>query len=77
MNKKQKYHEAIIPGQALGAAVPNKDLGFAMRLWKKKVKDSGVLTALKERKEFTKPSAAKRKQMSDAIYWQKIRSSQE
>jgi ribosomal protein S21 len=77
MNKKQKYHESIIPGQALGAAVPDKDLGFALRFWKKKLKDSGILTSLKDRKEFIKPSAVKRKKMSDAIYWQKIRSSNE
>mgnify|MGYP003116292061 CR=1 FL=1 len=77
MSKKQKYHQSIIPGFALGAAVPNGDLGFALRLWKKKLKDSDVLKNLKERKEFTKPSVKKRKQMSDAIYWQKVQDSRE
>jgi small subunit ribosomal protein S21 len=77
MSKKHKYHQSIIPGFAIGAAVPNGDLGFALRLWKKKLKDSDVLKKLKERKEFTKPSVKKRKQMSAAIYKQKVQDSLE
>lgn len=77
MSKKHKYHQSIIPGVSLGAAVLNGDLGFALRLWKKKLKDSDVLKNVKERKEFVKPSVKKRKQMSDAIYWQKVQDSRE
>ena len=77
MSKKHKYHQSIIPGHPIGSAVPYGDLRFAIRTWKKKLKDSDVLKNLKERKEFTKPSVKKRKQMSDAIYWQKVQDSRE
>ena len=77
MSKKHKYHQSIIPGSPLGVAVMYGDLGFALRLFKKKLKDSDVLKNFKERKEFIKPSVVKRKQMSDAIYWQKVQDSRE
>jgi|TARA_R110000822_G_scaffold53530_2_gene138057 ribosomal protein S21 len=77
MSKKHKYHQSIIPGSPLGVAVMYGDLGFALRLFKKKLKDSDVLKNFKERKEFIKPSVKKRKQLSDAIFWQKVLDSRE
>ena len=77
MSKKHKYHQSIIPGFALGAAVPNGDLGFAIRTWKKKLKDADILKIVKSRREYVKPSVVKRKQMSDAIYWQKVQDSRD
>ena len=51
MNKKQKDHQSIIPGHSIAARVVNYDLGFAIRIWKKKLKDSDILLKLKENKE--------------------------
>lgn len=77
MSKKHKYHQSIIPGQGLGAAVPNGDLGFAIRLWKKQLKDADVLKMVKERKEYVKPSVIKRKAKADAAYRQRLQSLRE
>jgi ribosomal protein S21 len=73
MNKKQKQHQSIMPGNALAVSVVNQDLGFAMRLWKRKVKTSEVLEKTKDQKEFIKPSVKRRKQKQAAQFIQKIR----
>ena len=73
MNKKQKQHQSIVPGNATAVNVVNHDLGFALRTWKRKVKESGVLEYVKEHRTFTKPSVEKRMQVSKAHYRQKMR----
>ena len=73
MNKKQKQHQSIIPGNPTAVNVTGtqrEDLAFALKMWKRKVKDSGVLESIKERKTFTKPSVAKRAERIDAAYRQ-------
>ena len=73
MNKKQKHHQSVLPGTTSGAKVVNRDINFALRTWKKKLKDSDVLTQVKNRKEFIKPSVVKRIKLNNAIYMQQIR----
>ena len=73
MNKKQKHHQSILPGTTSGAKVVNKDINFALRIWKKKLKESNILSDIKDRKEFIKPSAVKRMKLNNAIYMQQIR----
>ena len=49
----------------------------ALKIFKRKVKDSGIMFELKERSYYRKPSAIKRKQKMDAIrkeYIRRIRS---
>jgi len=77
MNKKQKEHQSVIPGHSLGANVVNGDLGFAIRTWKKKLKDSEILDKIKSKKEFIKPSVTKRIQRNDAAYRQRMQSLKE
>ena len=77
MSKKYKEHQSVIPGHSIGAAVVNGDLGFAIRTWKKKLKDSDILNKIKSKKEFVKPSVTNRIEKSRAAYIQKIRSAQE
>lgn len=72
MSRKQKSHQAIIPGHALGAAVVGNDVNFAIKNWRKRLKESGIIEKLKSRKEFEKPSITKRKQKDNAIYYQKL-----
>tara|TARA_Y100000034_G_C6808349_1_gene363148 strand:+ start:519 stop:758 length:240 start_codon:yes stop_codon:yes gene_type:complete len=72
MNKKLKYHQSIIPGHGIGSKVVNKDVNFALRNWKRKLKNSNILSDLKEKKEYTKPSVRKRQQKNTAIYMQMI-----
>jgi small subunit ribosomal protein S21 len=75
MNKKQKQHQSIMPGHATAVNVTGtqrEDLAFALKMWKRKVKESGVLEIVKERKTFTKPSVAKRAERIDAAYRQRM-----
>jgi small subunit ribosomal protein S21 len=76
MNKKQKQHQTIVPGHSLAVNVVGslrEDLAFALKIWKRKVKNSEVLEKAKDRKEFIKPSVKKRKQLQDARFIQMIK----
>ena len=82
MNKKHKIWQSHIPGQALGASVVKNpknpkdkgDIGFAIRFWKRSLKDAGTLQELKDRRFFKKKSTKRREQMNSAKYFQKINS---
>ena len=76
MNKKQKQHQTIVPGNALSVNVvgnQREDLGFALKIWKRKINTSGILEKIKDRKEFEKPSVKRRKQRQAAQFIQKIK----
>lgn len=76
MSKKQKQHQTIVPGKPLAVNVvgtQREDLGFALKVWKRKVKHSGILERIKDLKEFEKPSVTKRKQLQAAKFIQKIK----
>ena len=75
MNKKMKRQKSILPG-GLGVRViktkqhPNGDINFALRSFKKELKQSGKLEELRERRYFIPKSAKKREQMKRAKYFQ-------
>jgi small subunit ribosomal protein S21 len=48
--------------------VRNGDIAKALKLFKKKVEDSGHLQELRERKEYKKPSVVKREKMNKVLY---------
>jgi len=76
MNKKQKQHLTTVPGSPLAVNVTGtqrEDLAFALKAWKRKIKSSGILETMRDRKEFEKPSVKKRKQLQSAKFLQKIR----
>jgi small subunit ribosomal protein S21 len=76
MSKKQKQHQTIVPGNSLAVNVvgtQREDLGFALKVWKRKIKNSGILERIKDRKEFEKPSVRKRKQLQSAQFIQRIK----
>ena len=82
MNKKQKIWESYLPGHALGAKVVTSkikdkktgkiresgDIGFAIRFWKRSLKDAGTLFEFKSRKEYTKKSQRRREKMNAAKF---------
>ena len=82
MNKKMKRQKSILPG-ALGVRViktkqhPNGDINFALRSFKKELKQSGKLQELRERRYFVPKSASKREQMKRARYFQQLESKQD
>ena len=47
--------------KGLRVEVRNNDIGGAMRRFKKKVQDDGLLQEVKERQHYVKPSTRKRK----------------
>ena len=77
MNKKHKIWQSHIPGQALGASVVKGDIGFAIRFWKRALKDAGTLQELRERRYFKKKSSKRREQLDSAKYFQQINSRQD
>jgi|TARA_Y100000114_G_scaffold93725_1_gene87097 ribosomal protein S21 len=75
--KKVRKEQMIVPGRFKAAKVINGNIEAALKFWKRQVKESNVLQEVKDRKEFIKPSAVKRKQKMDAIrkeYIRRIRS---
>jgi len=51
--------------------VRNNDINKSLKLFKKKVEESGHLQELRERKEYKKPSTRKREQMNGVLYREK------
>ena len=77
--KKVRKEQMIVPGRFKAAKVINGNIEAALKFWKRQVKESNVLQEVKDRKEFIKPSAVKRKQKMDAIrkeYIRRIRSAE-
>ena len=64
---RRRPEEYILPGNAMGVKVLDNNLEVSLRKFKKLVKESGILFEVKERREFQKPSAKKRKQMQSAV----------
>jgi len=64
ISKKQKHFASIQPGVEIGARVvkigDRGDISFALRKWKKGLKDSGKLEMLKERQEYVPDSVTRR-----------------
>jgi ribosomal protein S21 len=81
MNKKMKRQKSILPG-AVGVRViktkqhPNGDINFALRSFKKEIKQSGRLQELRDRRYYVPKSAIKREQMKRAKYFQRLESLQ-
>ena len=53
--------------------VKNGKLDPALKVWKRKVRNTKQLQQLKDRQEFTKPSTAKRLKKQKASYKQRMR----
>ena len=76
MNKRQKQHKTIVPGNGNAVSVVDRDLGFALRTFKRKVKESKILEHYKDKKEFIKKSVKRKNQVNRAKYIQKIKDMQ-
>jgi hypothetical protein len=77
MSKKQKHHQSIIPGHGMGVAVINRDLGYALKTWKRKTKNNNLSEQLIENKEFIKPSVVHRAKMISAAFLQMVKTKRE
>jgi small subunit ribosomal protein S21 len=73
MNKKQKIHKSIVAGNGNAVSVVDKDLNFALRNFKRKVKESRVIEQYKDNREFIKFSVKRKNEINRAKYIQKLR----
>ncbi len=76
MNKRQKQHKTIVPGNGNAVSIVDKDLNFALRNFKRKIKESKILEKYKDKKEFIKKSVKRKNQVNRAKYIQKIKDMQ-
>lgn len=67
MNIKSKQFNSIQPGSPSSILVSN-DLTFALRKWKKNLKDAKIVEQQFERKTYQKPSVIKKAQRELAKY---------
>lgn len=72
MSKQTKELLSIVPGSPIGAQVVDGDLSYAIRVWKRSLKNDGRLKEIYERQEYVKPSARRRKTKQTAIYRQRM-----
>ena len=54
-------HKNFRPSEGLRVEVRNGDFNGAMRKFKKRVQEAGIIQEIRERKEFIKPSERRRK----------------
>jgi len=53
----------IVWGKPLSVNVVDGNVDMAIKLWKRKLKDSGKIEELKERRYYTKPSEKRRTEL--------------
>jgi ribosomal protein S21 len=63
--KKLLRHQMILPGAEIGAKVTRDKLNrsnfnYAIKSWKRQLKDSGKLQVMKDRTQFEKPAVTRR-----------------
>jgi ribosomal protein S21 len=78
MNIKQyKIYQTIVPGSPNALRVIKRkdarsDIEYALRAWKRQVKDAGILKGLKDRSEYIKPTTERREQKKRRVFLAKL-----
>ena len=57
----RRQHKNFRPSEGLKVEVRNGDFNGALRKFKKRVQEAGIIQEIRERKEFVKPSEQRRK----------------
>jgi small subunit ribosomal protein S21 len=73
--KKVKKEDMIVWGSPLSVKVVDGNIDLAIKFWKKKLKDSGKIEELKERRYYTKPSEKRRKELQQTRRFVKFKNS--
>lgn len=68
MNLSSKKFKSINPGSLSSIMVSDNDLPYAIKQWKRTLKDSNVIQECYDRKFYKKPSESKRLLMNTAKY---------
>ena len=74
--KRWSRQDFYLPGIPSGVKVPDESQGAlekSLRYLKRQMKDADTINKLREKKEYTKPSAKKRKLKQDAVRKQQLR----
>ena len=80
MSKKAKQHKSIVPGNGLAVNVlgnTKEELNQALKTWKRKIKNAGVIETCQSRREFNKPSVINRAKLINAKFIQYIKDQRE
>lgn len=66
MNRREKRRRSLTQG--VGAIVIENDINFAIRHWKKELKESGKLIQLQNERFFEKPSSRRKRELEKARF---------
>ena len=76
MSKQSKHFKSIVPGASVAVKVsttkqyPKGDINFALKQFKRELKESGKMEDLKNRRHFTSKSEKRREELNCAKYYQ-------
>ena len=76
MSKQSKHQKSLVPGAGVGVKVlstkiyPKGDINFALKLFKRELKESGKIQNLKDRRQFISKSQKRREEVNRAKYYQ-------
>ena len=76
MSKQSKHQKRIVPGAGVGIKVlstkiyPKGDINFALKMFKRELKESGKIQELKDRRHFISKSQKRREEINSAKYYQ-------
>ena len=76
MSKQSKHFKTIVPGAGVAVKVlstkqyPKGDINFALKSFKRELKESGKMEDLKNRRHFISKSERRREELNSAKYYQ-------
>ena len=76
MSKQSKHQKSIVPGAGVAVKVlstkiyPKGDINFALKMFKRELKESGKIQNLKDRRQFISKSQKRREEINRAKYYQ-------
>ena len=76
MSKQSKHQKSIVPGAGVAVKVlstkqyPKGDINFALKQFKRELKESGKIQELKDRRHFISKSQKRREEVNRAKYYQ-------
>ena len=76
MSKQSKHFKSIIPGSSVAVKVlstkvyPKGDINFALKAFKRELKESGKIQNLKDRRHYVSKSQKRKEEVDRAKYYQ-------
>jgi len=76
MSKQSKHFKTIVPGAGVAIKVlstkqyPKGDINFALKAFKRELKESGKIQELKDRRHYVSKSQKRKEEVNRAKYYQ-------